>query len=129
MMRSILLSAVLGMATLTAFFGTASTAEAQRWRGRGYYDRDYWDGRYYGSDYYSRPYYRSYYYGRPYYGTSYYYSTPSTSVSYYYGPNTTYSDDSRYHYYWSNGWYICYDRQTGDYWYQDPNTRYWYRWR
>lgn len=143
-MRSLILSAVLGVATLVSFFGSTSEAQAQRWgRGGGwgvsvgpvgvYSGTGYYGG--YGRSYYGSPYYgNSYYYSQPYYssdyGTSYYYSTPSTTTSYYSAPSTTtYSNDSRYQYYWSNGWYMCYDRTTGEYWYQDPNSKYWYRWR
>ncbi len=41
-----------------------------------------------------------------------------------YGPGET----GRYQYYTSNGWQMCYDRDTGEYWYQDPTTREWRRW-
>jgi hypothetical protein len=114
-MKSLLLSAVLGLATLGLFVGTAGEAQAQR-RGRdGDSDRRGYSGRpgYYG---YNRGYSGSRYYGG-------YYSRPSTYQSYYYGPG----DADRYSYYWSNGWYICYDRVTGDYWYQGSSGS-WYRW-
>lgn len=41
-----------------------------------------------------------------------------------YGPGET----GRYQYYTSNGLQMCYDRQTGEHWYQDRNTREWKRW-
>lgn len=124
-MRSLLFSAVVGMATLGLFVGTADEAQArprdraevQSTRGRD----NYYGGGYYGRGYYGRGYYGGYY-GPSYYGSSYYYPA-TTTQSYYYPPG----DASRYQYYWSNGWYICYDRTTGEYWYQSNGK--WYVWQ
>jgi hypothetical protein len=88
--------------------------------GRGYYDGRYYDNRYYDGRYYDNRYYDGRYYGsRYYYPSSYYYPA---RTSYYYGPSA-----SRYYYYWTNGWYVCQDRYTGDYWYRSGGS--WYRWR
>jgi hypothetical protein len=141
-MRSILFSAVMGVAVLGSMLMTPSTADAQYRRGGysagvyvgprgtgaysgrnyGYYGNRYYDGRYYGTRYYDGRYYGDRYYSR-YYGDRYYdsYSYPSSRTSYYYGPSS-----DRYYYYTSNGWRICRDRYTDDYWYLSGG--YWYRW-
>src|SRR5713226_7726569 len=99
-MRSLLLSAVLGLSSLSLFLADIPSAQAQpRSRGRGsvggYVAPSGSYNRSRGG--YSRGYY---YYPR-------YYSYPSYSSSYYYD-SSDYSS-SRYTYYWTNGWYICYD--------------------
>lgn len=129
-MRSFLLSAVMSLAVLGSVLMTDSTAQAQRRgrggaagvyvgpRGSGYYNgRGYSNGRYYGNRYYGNRYYG--YYGNGYYDTYY---TPSYRSSYYYEPSSA----DRYWYYTSNGWQICKDRYTGEYWYLSNGT--WYRW-
>jgi hypothetical protein len=117
MMRSLILSAVSGLSTLGLYVGTVGDAQAQR-RGR---DSDGGRGGFVGRGYYGRGYYGRGYYGG-YYGSSDYY--PSTSQSYYYPPG----DTSRYTYYWSNGWYICYDNVSGQYWYRGSDGS-WYVWQ
>jgi len=125
-MRSLFLSIVLGLSSLSLMLADTPSAQAQP-RGRvrgsvGVYVTPS-GGNSYGWDGYNRGYYPRYY--SRYYYPRYYYSYPSYS-SYYYG-SSDYST-SQYSYYWSNGWYICYDRYSGDYWYQDPSSGYWYRW-
>ena len=126
-MRSLLLSAVLALSSLGLLLADTPSVEAQwRARGRGSVGvyvapsgtYGYTRGGYYGG-YYRPRYYSGYYYPR-------YYTYPSYSSSYY-SDSGSYSG-SQYDYYWSNGWYICYDRSTGEYWYQDPSSGTWYLW-
>src|SRR5579871_3211925 len=90
-MKSLLLSAVFGLATLGLFLGTTDEAQAQRGRrggdgwGRGYYGGGYYGGGYYGRGWRSG-YYGGYYPG--YYSSSYYYPD-TTTQSYYYSPDST----------------------------------------
>jgi hypothetical protein len=129
-MKSLILSAVLGLSTLGPFAATAPDAHAaprdRAWN-RGY-DGGYYGRGYYGGGYYGRG-YRSGYYGGGYYypsydsGTSYYYPSTTTTQSYYYAPESA----SRYQYYWKNGWHMCYDNVTGQYWYE--SNGFWYLWQ
>jgi len=124
-MRSMLLSVALGLSALGFLPGGESVAQAQSRRGGSSAGVQFSSPRsstrgsaYYGPSRYSYP-SRNYYYDR------YYYSTPRYDS--YYGSQWSYSyAPSRYHYYWSGGYYVCLDRYTGAYWYQQAG--WWYRW-
>jgi hypothetical protein len=100
-MRSLFLSAVLGLGALGIITAAPSSAEARWWPRRAYVDAYYAPGYYYSPGYTT-----SYYYSPPdtvyvpstttYVPDTYYYSTPGT---YYYG--TSYPYEGRY---WRGGW-------------------------
>lgn len=132
-----MISALTGLAVCVAVLGSDSQAQAQRWGGgRASVGVYVGPSRYYGNGY-NRGWYGNSYYGNNYYGNRYYggYNYPSTS---YYYPSTTYSypatrssyyyepSSDRYEYYMSNGWQVCRDRFTNEYWYKKDG--YWYRW-
>lgn len=118
-MKSLILSTVMGLATLGLFLGTPGDAQAQR-RDRVSARRGNYDGGYYGRGYYGRG-WGGYGYDGGYYGSSY---APATTTQSYYYPAST----DRYSYYWSNGWHMCYDNVTGQYWYQGSSGT-WYLWQ
>jgi len=133
-----MLSALTGLAVCVAVFATDLQVQAQRRgagrtgvgvyigpiRNYGYgYNRGWYGNSYYGNSYYGNRYYGGYDYP----STSYYYPSttytyPATRSSYYYEP----SSSDRYEYYMSNGWQVCRDRFTNEYWYKKDG--YWYRW-
>jgi hypothetical protein len=119
-MKALLLSALTSLAIVGSVLMTDSPAQAQRGRRGGYGVGVYVSpsrgvGVYYGPRYSN--------YGRPYDGSRYYYGNRYYDGRYrrdYYAPR------NYDYYYTSNGWRICHDRYTGDYWYHDKG--YWYRW-
>jgi len=127
-MRSVIASLLLGLCTLVPILATDAEAQAQRgryggggYRG-GYYGRSYapYNYGYYG--YYPRSYNYGYYNSGYVYPRTYsYYEAPVYESPVYVAPAT-----SRYDYYWSNGWYICYDRVSGQYWYSESGS--WVPW-
>lgn len=135
-MKSFMLSALTGLAVCVAVLATDSQAQAQRRGGGASVGVYVGPSRNYGAGY-NRGWYGNSYYGNSYYGNRSYggYNYPSTS---YYYPSTTYSypatrssyyappSADRYEYYTSNGWQICRDRYTNEYWYKSGGS--WYRW-
>jgi hypothetical protein len=142
-MKSLFLSAVVG---LSCFFFAANPAQAQ-WAWYSYGRPYVWTAPYYG---YSYSYYPPAY--------SYYpsWSVPTTpvptvssplpvqtapqpapasvaatnppSVPQTYSANYGPGESGRFVYYSIDGLQICYDRTTGDFWYQDRSTRQWRAW-
>src|SRR5688500_17770340 len=112
-MRSMILSVALGLGALGVLPGTESVAQAQPRRGgaSAQFSTPRGSARgsvYYGpSRHYDSP--RRYDYNRHHYPSPRYYSYSYPRASYSYAP-------SRYHYYWSGGYHICWDRHTGAYW-------------
>jgi hypothetical protein len=142
-MKSLLLSAVLGLGTLGGLLASAAPAQggpllwflvARRVVNGPPYVYRYYDGPVYG--YYYGPYPAPAPAPAPEQAPA---PTPAPAAapdtvaapapvpqtwSADYGPGET----GRYQYYTSNGMQMCFDRQTGQFWYQDRNTREWKRW-
>jgi hypothetical protein len=108
-MKSLLLSAVLGLSTLGTFLGTAAPAQGGPLIWFLVARRVIYGPPYAGGVYVPAP--------------GYVYTDGPVVGPVYYTSDVAPSEMGRYQYYWSNGFFMSFDRETGERWYRDPTGK------